>query len=397
MENTLVKKYTERLVASRIRILMRSGFYGLLLMHLKLAIDEKLDTAATDGERIFFGTKFLDKLSDEELDFIMMHELLHVVLQHCFRGENLQHDRYNVACDIVINSTIFYETGKVLNCKALGGIPMHLTPKGKDGYLYTAEEVYEMLPSQPSKKSSSGRGSGNGGVDDHSKWGQGKAPAELKDAWNQHIIDAAISIEKDSDSRGTIPAMAQRIVDSLRNPSVDWRTLLSDFITEEICDYSFSPPDRRFSDSPFFLPDFNDIDQAVHNVLFMCDTSGSISDGTLAQVLSEVVWAIGQFGGKLSGKLGFFDAEVYAPVPFANEHELRNIKPKGGGGTNFEIIFEYVSAHMMEDPPIGIIILTDGYAPFPEQSAALGIPVLWLIVNEEVTPPWGRVGRVRVG
>ena len=32
---------------------------------------------------------------------------------------------------------------------------------------------------------------------------------------------------------------------------------MNDFIQEEVVDYSFTPPDRRFDDSPFFLPDFN--------------------------------------------------------------------------------------------------------------------------------------------
>ena len=392
-EANKVREYTERLLASRIRILLSSGFYGLLLMHLKLAIDEGLETAATDGERVYFSPEFLCRLSDDELDFIMMHELLHVVLQHCFRGENLQHGRYNIACDIVINSTIFHESGRVpFSCETLGGEPMHLAPDGKEGYLHTAEEVYEMLPSQPDVTLSLT----GGVVDDHSKWGKGKTPAELRDKWNRHIIDAAISIENDSNMRGTIPVMAQRIIDSLRNPSVDWRTLLNDFVTEEICDYSFSPPDRRFSESPFFLPDFNDVDRSVRNVLFMCDTSASISNKILAQIFSEVVWAISQFGGKLSGKLGFFDTVMYDPIPFANEDELKSIKPKGGGGTDFEIIFTYVAEHMMGDPPVGIIILTDGYAPFPKESATAGIPVLWLIVNDKITPPWGRVGRVLV-
>lgn len=30
----------------------------------------------------------------------------------------------------------------------------------------------------------------------------------------------------------------------------------------------------------------------------------------------------------------------------------------------------------------------------PPESAAMGIPVLWMINNLEVTPPWGRVTRV---
>ncbi|MBO6299980.1 MAG: hypothetical protein J6N53_14180 [Lachnospiraceae bacterium] len=50
---------------------------------------------------------------------------------------------------------------------------------------------------------------------------------------------------------------------------------------------------------------------------------------------------------------------------------------------------------MEEDLPVSIIILTDGYAPFPKEDAAMGIPVLWILNNEDMTPPWGKVARSR--
>ena len=90
---------------SRLRLLNTHGFYGLLLMHMLFAIDVDCETASTDGTSIYFGPRFLESLSDSELDFIMMHETLHVALQHISRGKNLEHERFNIACDIVINST----------------------------------------------------------------------------------------------------------------------------------------------------------------------------------------------------------------------------------------------------------------------------------------------------
>ena len=76
--------------------------------------------------------------------------------------------------------------------------------------------------------------------------------------------------------------------------------------------------------------------------------------------------------------------------------EFKIIRPKGGGGTDFEIILKYVQEHMSENLPVSIIILTDGYAPFPDEKMTMGIPVLWLLNNEEVEPPWGKVARIIV-
>ena len=437
LEKEKIHEYLNRLLLSRIRILDDYGFYGLLLMHIIFSIDEKCKTAATDGQRIYFGPVFLESLSDNELDIIMMHEILHVVLLHVLRGEDLENERFNIACDIVVNSNIMLERGqtKPISLSKFGEL-MHLAPTGKEGYLYTAEEIYEML--QPQKKNGGGGnpdnspeigdaggspgkkggkisekpefGTGRAGkeqanqpngsfADDHTRWGTiMEKDSVLRDIWTKNIMEAAeaISIQESNRNRGTLPAFAKRILEKLRKPQIDWRTILNDFVQEEINDYSFSPPDRRFDDSPFYLPDFNEKDEKVRNILFMIDTSGSMSDKEIAAAFSEVAGAIEQFGGKLTGKLGFFDAAIIEPVPFESVEELKRVEPVGGGGTDFQIIFEYVARYMEEEPPASIIILTDGIAPFPNERLANEIPVLWLLNNDDVEPPWGKVARIKV-
>lgn len=76
--------------------------------------------------------------------------------------------------------------------------------------------------------------------------------------------------------------------------------------------------------------------------------------------------------------------------------EYSNLKDYVYGGTDFNIIFEYVMEHIDEMNPSSIIILTDGYAPFPPEENAGDIPVLWLLNNEEVNPPWGKVARINI-
>ena len=169
---------------------------------------------------------------------------------------------------------------------------------------------------------------------------------------------------------------------------------MNDFVQEETVDYSLMPPDRRFQDSPFFLPDFNETDVLVKNILFMIDTSASMSGREVAQAYSEIKGAIDQYNGKLQGWLGFFDAEVTAPKPFSDESEFKMIKPRGGGGTDFYVIFDYINEEMTDKEIASIIIMTDGYAEFPEEVASNGVPVLWLINNERVTPPWGKIARM---
>lgn len=435
LSESKIKGCIKRLLLSRMRILYNHGFYGLLLMHMIYAVSEEIETACTDGVRITFGIDFLDSLSDSELDFVMMHEILHVVLQHCFRGDVEDPEAYNIAADIVVNSNIMLENGLKASSITLSkyGIAMHVAPDGKEGHEYTAEQVYAMLPKNLNKKgnnkslgSAVGRakkenkkgnnkspGSAVGRAkkeiskeqhqpvqvwDDHSQWGKYEEDDTLRDVWLKRFEDAAeaIEIRDPSNARGLLPAFAERILKELKKSQTDWHTILNDFVQEEVVDYSFSPPDRRFDDSPFFLPDFNGKEDMVEDILFMIDTSGSMSDDMIAAAYSEVKGAIDQFNGKLKGWLGFFDAAIIKPQPFSDENEFKIIKPAGGGGTDFQIIFEYVFHHMSDKLPASIIILSDGDAPFPLEKLAGGIPVLWLLNNEEVNPPWGKVARITV-
>lgn len=443
LSESKIKGCIKRLLLSRMRILYNHGFYGLLLMHMIYAVSEEIETACTDGVRITFGIDFLDSLSDSELDFVMMHEILHVVLQHCFRGDVEDPEAYNIAADIVVNSNIMLESRGKASSITLSkyGTSMHIAPDGKEGHEYTAEQVYAMLPKNLNKKgnnnlnkkgnnkspgSAVGRakkenkkgnnkspGSAVGRAkkeiskeqhqpvrvwDDHSQWGKYEEDDTLRDVWLKRFEDAAeaIEIRDPSNARGLLPAFAERILKELKKSQTDWRTILNDFIQEEVVDYSFAPPDRRFDDSPFFLPDFNGKEDRVEDILFMIDTSGSMSDDMIAAAYSEVKGAIDQFNGKLKGWLGFFDAAIIKPQPFSDENEFKIIKPAGGGGTDFQIIFEYVFHHMSDKLPASIIILSDGDAPFPLEKLAGGIPVLWLLNNEEVNPPWGKVARITV-
>lgn len=507
----------KRLQNARLNLLSKQPFYALLLLHMKFSLDISCETAYTDGNRIAFNPDFMDALSDKELEFVLMHEVLHAALGHPFRKQSdYDLECYDKACDIVVNSNILYSFNMDIKSITLKnfGVAMHKTPSGKHGYKLTVEEVYAELlkvsgknqknknpngissnggnsnnsddgnaassdggdekPSEEDENASNnapkkgknkdqndGSGNSSGGnqksnakqkgnekgtssgggdeeitddvlnnliadllkgravhgkvdpntsvaedkiedsekqgeVDDHSFWNGDEEDNTGRDTWLNRMIEATdiIAQSEGGKGRGTVPLAAERIVEEIKNPTLDWRTILNDFVQEEICDYSFSPPDKRMEDSPFFLPDFNEKDESVKDILFMIDTSGSMSNKQISECYSEIYGAIQQFGGKLQGKLGFFDAVVVEPIPFENEDEFKIIRPKGGGGTSFDIIFDYVEKEMEEEPPVSIVILTDGYAPIPDESRANGIPVLWIINNKEVTPPWGKIARI---
>ena len=114
----------------------------------------------------------------------------------------------------------------------------------------------------------------------------------------------------------------------------------------------------------------------------------------LTAAFSEIKGAIDQYDGKIEGWISFFDTTSTKPIPFSSIRELLKAKPRGGGGTNFKAAFEALDK--MSESPAEIVILTDGEADFPTPEVARGIPVLWVINNDKVTPPWGKLARISI-
>ncbi len=218
-------------------------------------------------------------------------------------------------------------------------------------------------------------------------------PAKTASDWDAAAKERLKSVRSEraySQQKAKRAAGEDRIWQKVNRTCMDWRRLLDSFLQEEVCDYSFLPPDRRFQDSDFFLPDFNDTMIQPLKVLFMVDTSGSVDDGLLSVAYTEITSAIEQFHGNLTGLLGFFDHQAYPPKPFASVRDVRGIMPHGGGGTDFHCIFRSCRKYFGDDRLASLIILTDGQAEFPAEAEAAGLPTFWLLTDEAVLPPWGR-------
>ena len=407
----------DRLIRARVQMLMAFPFFGILALSLKMECSYNISTAATDGLKFYYNPYFIKGLSEGEVNWIIVHEVLHPALKHLWRKGDRMHEKWNYACDYAIHCIMmqFKETASSENRDKLQMPKGCLYDKKYDNL--GAEEIYDALPQDPSKDAKYGNGApqqgngkqqqGNGQVqqgtlDDHSMWDEKGAGSAQENGqakaqeWEGKIVSAAKSAE--SKSAGNMPGFLKRLLGKLTKPQKDWRTLLAEFVEPEPADYGFNPPDRRYSDSDFMLPDICETEDNVKEILFWIDTSGSIGDKELAVAFSEIVGAIGQFQGKLSGYIGFFDHDAYPLQPFESVDDVLKVRPEGGGGTSFHAPFEKTTYEIEKNDRqiAGIIMLTDGYASWPDESIANGIPVLWLINNEDVTPPWGLHTTIKV-
>ena len=389
MKKQAVAVLARKLGEARMRLLRNQPFFAILLLHTPFCLDDTCRTAATDGRRIVFAPAFLDSLSPLETEFVLLHEIMHVALGHCFRQRGRECRRFNIACDIVVNDTIRDEAGYELP-DFNGESPYSGAPDGRSGSQCSAEEVYAML--RPG-----GRQRQGGLVDSHELWGAGAASGGAGarpgmdgqwDHWQKLMLRAAASVA--SRGAGNLPMLAQRMLARLRQPQIDWRRTLRNFMKHEIFDYSFERPDPRYGPDSPMLPQWGETRQELQLLVWIAiDASGSMSDAQVAEVESEVR-AITKICGERC-LLSFFDVSVTEPVS-CREEDIARLRPMGGGGTDFGCVFARL-AEMRPRPKL-LIIMTDGEAPFPPQAAARGAAVLWLLNNARCQAPWGSVARL---
>lgn len=415
-----------KIQASRGRLMETHPFFAILLMYLKFVSVPQMRKMSVNGRCIYFNPDFVDKLYEYELDYMLCHQIMHITAEHIWRPEDCAGDNYHFACDIWINSNLAECGFTEERYPHLGEV--HCKIPGKDLEIgnMSVQEIYDNLPYDLyilddrarnriladsdflwDRKDDSGS-LGEVVVDISDKDGILKEDEDvevsyaskldaLKQKWKGKSVTALKSMsgkEPNPDLVGNVPEFIKRMVKLMREPVLEWKKILNNFIQEQTCDYSFSPPDRRFSETDFFLPDFNEKDFVTKEILFMADTSCSVKDEELAMVYSEIKGAIEQFGGKLIAKLGFFDTQVTPPLPFESVSDLMNIVPYGGGGTDFNAIFDYIRENGPEEFPACVVIFTDGKGPCPDESEIMGLPVLWVLNNSYVTPPWGKVARI---
>ncbi len=443
-----------QLQEARARLGIMNQEFAAPLWEMLFVASKDVKRISTNGACIYFNPDWLQKLGSVELDFILSHELMHIALGHIERPKYYKGDRFHLACDIVANAhlevfgwkydrlphigRIFYETffptvsGRSLTAQeALAGVPFDpalMEPGVRRNYMIDEESWWDRKEDRgeggdivlsprdedPEDLRSTEHTIGGthffvekerfvpemqGTEDDELPQGEERHRHASKSSWDKGAANELQSLrsrkKRDSEA-GEEVDFRERIWQRSNSPRLNWKKLLNRFIQEEVCDYSFTPPDRRLQDSDFFLPDYNVLLEKPKEVLFMVDTSGSIDDPMLMAVYNEICEAIGQFNGGLIGLIGFFDVRVYTPVLFGDVNDLAGMVPRGGGGTNFQCIFDYVKRHMSMNPPADIVIFTDGEAEYPEETEAQNIPVLWLFTNASASAPWGKSAVISV-
>ena len=393
------RKVEELLAQDRQKLLMKMPFVGALLMRLDLVPvrDERLATAATDGDRIYVDIDFYMKLKSEERLFVLAHEAWHCALIHFMRRQNRDKERFNIAADLEIHFILTDEGLK----------PPFVLPHNPNWKGLSAEEIYERLPkvagkpvkggqlengkeSANIKGQASGQGfdkhleknDDGGETDEEPESGKGRDPdysPEVKPGAEERCRERlTAAVQQYERTRGTLPAGIAGLVQAVLKPEIDWKELLAQFVTN--C-YGGSrrwlPPARRHVWKGLYLQS-----QRTERLraIVAIDTSGS-TRGDLPRFFSELVALLNSFG---SYELTVIqcDAEIGKVETFDDCNMLdpdKKWEVTGGGGTDFRPVFDYIEEHSELDPNL-LIFFTDGYGGYPERPPPY--PVMWLLTSD---------------
>jgi predicted metal-dependent peptidase len=388
----------ERLISARVGLLLRHSFFGNLATRLKLTnADEWLATAATDGEKFYYNSRFIMLLKPKEVEFLVGHEVLHVVYDHMGRIGNRDPQMFNIANDYAVNADLKrHGVGAFIT-----SVPC-LYERKYDGK--ASEEIYDDLMKNIKQidigslidqmiddhleDEGEGNGEGEGEEGDKESKGKGRpkmSPEDrerLRQEMKQAIISAASTCEA-----GQLPLGVERLIKQHTDPVMPWRELIQTNLISAIrADYSWMRPSRRGWHMDAIMPGMNPGEEI--DVVVSLDMSGSISNSQAQAFLGEIGGMMDAFDG-YKVHVFCFDTDTYNPQDFNSDSmdTIDEYEPQGGGGTDFDCIFKYLKDNAID--PKRLIVFTDGY-PCGSWGDPEYCDTTWIIHGDKnPNPPFG--------
>ncbi len=140
-----VREVVDRVDFVRGCVYSYNACFGALLDNLNFVYTFDIPTQATDGTRLFINPEWTSSLTDGEIRFVMIHELMHSVFNHIQRGMSHRKMLSNIAADFEANGAAYIDkfvtTGQLDKMGAC--FSEKYTNSGYDLWAY--EAIYEDL------------------------------------------------------------------------------------------------------------------------------------------------------------------------------------------------------------------------------------------------------------
>lgn len=374
----------DKIIVARVGLLLRHPFFGNMATRLKIVDGtDWCPTAATDGRSIFYNRDFFEPLTVKQIEFVIGHEILHNVFDHMSRRDGRNPKIFNIACDYNVN-------GQMVRDKIGEPPPAIKIFHNPEYYGMGSEEIYDKLMDEFDEDSLSKLGQM---LDEHIDWesdpnGTGRpqySREELKKIRDE--IREATMAAAQAAGAGNTPASVARMIKELTEPKMNWREILRQQIQSTIRnDFSFIRPNRKGWHMNAILPGTN-YDETI-DICVAIDMSGSISNEQARDFLSEIKGIMQEYQ-EFTIKLWCFDTQVYNEANY-NAYtitEFDEYEPKGGGGTEFDVNWDYMKEHDIQ--PKKFIMFTDGYPWGSWGDEGYCDTVFIIHGTDKIVPPWG--------
>jgi predicted metal-dependent peptidase len=375
----------DRINKAKTALIIRHPFFGnfAAMLNYKEKDPEfwypNAPTMATDGNNIYWCKEFVDEITDQQLLGVIIHEIYHCIYMHTDKMRVAGRDSrvWGLAIDFVTNVELKDDVKQELPPGGLYDRDLVRPSDKPEGR--TAEQVYSIIMNDIKTNPNSAYGKM---IPQDLHMVLKALPEDIK----EKIL---ISYEAaKASSHGSTPAGIERLVKDIKKSKVKWERLFHRYIGSMISrdDYTFSRPNRRFIASEIYLPSL--YNEKIGDIIFICDTSGSMGKEDLSQILGELT-KISPMVEKIT--VISCDADVHEVIQTYTIGDIINkVKFTGGGGTNFRPAFEKI--HEMNVMPELVIFATDTFGSFPEEKPPY--PVVWVsTVSKESASeiPFGHV------
>lgn len=319
---------------------------------------------------IIYNEEFCSGLTDEELEGLLYHEILHITSLNQERQGDRDAQVWNIATDAVNNEDIVNtRIGGRLLVLPKGGVRMkQLEDNGYTGP-YIAEHVADFLEDTSASIKSEGNGQGGDGQGQEEEESEEKdGPTTLQPVDDHRLLEEALSdpqvqkafeeIVKDARSKswGSHEGGEVIQIDDFyrKKPKVDPRAIIHRHVANCMFSnrgeyhYTWTRRNRR----GYPIPGKR---RAEDDVLVFLDVSGStFSQEVLSKFFNEIDYLASR---RINIRLITFDTHIREDMVY-KQYMWKNHQFRGGGGTFAQPIFEYLRSKGKTKYPV--LIFTDG-------------------------------------
>ncbi len=318
--------------------------------------------AAIDSLQKTIWINPLAALKDEEMVFVIAHELLHAGLNHASRRKGRDRFLWNVACDFVINDWL-----KDMQVGQMPPLGLLYDPALKQ---QSAETIYDDLAKniRKARKLATLRGSGLGDILGDA---DGLPFVDAETYCRAALAQGLVYYDNRGGQRGTLPLGLVEEILILNQPPIPWDTQLAQWFEQRFLpenrERSYSKPSRRQSATPNIprpalrIPPEQGNNTKTFAVIL--DTSGSMSLRILGSALGAIAsYALAHDVGLI--RLICCDAAYYDMGWVEPENLQHRFSLRGRGGTELQPGIDHLTrlSKTGQFPPRGsVLIITDGY------------------------------------